>query len=219
MIIINFKLYKNTFGNGAVELAKMCRKVKEETGVEIAVAVSAIDVYRIKKETNLMVFCQNIDLYQQGAKTGWISAKQLKEIGIEGALVNHSEHKISSGKIKQIIKNKPKNFEVVLCVRSVGQVEKWASKLTVDCIAYEPSYLIGSKDKSIASEKADSIEKIVKLCPDKKILVGAGIKSSEDIIISVEKGAKGVLIASSIVKAKNLDCAYKNLTKIAKAFK
>ncbi|MBU4397216.1 triose-phosphate isomerase, partial [Patescibacteria group bacterium] len=72
MIIINFKLYKNTFGKGALKLAKICKKVMDESKIEVVLAVSPVDIYKIKKETGLKLYCQNIDEYEDGRWTGWI---------------------------------------------------------------------------------------------------------------------------------------------------
>jgi len=216
MIIVNFKLYKNTFGDKAVELAKICKKVMDESGVEVVLAVSSVDIYRIKKETELKLYCQNIDEYKHGKWTGWISAEQVKKAGASGSILNHSEHKIPPGKIKKILKDKDKSFEIVLCVRSIGQVEKWALKLKPDFIAYEPSYLIASKDKSVSSEKPEVIKRLVKLCGDVPVLVGAGVKNKKDVEIALKLGAKGVLVASDIVTA---DDPEKELREMIEGFK
>jgi len=40
----------------------------------------------------------------------------------------------------------------------LGQSETWAKNITPDFIAYEPKDLIGSKEKSVASEKPEVIK-------------------------------------------------------------
>lgn len=216
MIIINFKLYKNTFGKGALKLAKICKKVMYESKIEVVLAVSPVDIYKIKKETGLKLYCQNIDEYEDGRWTGWISANQMKKAGASGTLLNHSEHKIPPGKVKKILKNKRKGFEIVLCVRSIGQAEKWALKTKPDFIAYEPSYLIASKDRSVSSEKPEAVKRLVKMCGKIPVLVGAGVKNKKDVEIALKLGAKGVLVASDIVCA---DDPEKELKEMIEGFK
>lgn len=214
MILVNFKIYKQSFGKGAIELARICQKVGQKSKVEIIPVVSALDAVTVKKEVGCKVFLQNVDLKQEGPFSGQVSMEQASALGIDGTLINHSEAKKATGTIKQLVKLKPKSFEMILCVRSAGQVERWASELEVDYIAYEPSYLIGSKDKSVASEKPEVIGKIAKMIK-LPLLVGAGVKSKKDVEISLKLGAKGILVASDVVKSDNPE---KELLELASAF-
>lgn len=201
MILVNFKIYKETFGDNAVKLAKICKEVMEETKVEIIPVVSALDAYRISSELKMKVYLQSVDEYFEGAKTGNISPIQAKELGIGGSLLNHSEHKIKSGTIKKILKNWPSDFDSVICIQTLGQTEKWAKNIKPTMIAYEPSYLIGSKDKSVSTEKPEVVKKMVEKFKDIPVLAGAGIKTKEDIKIALKLGAKGILISSAIIKS------------------
>ena len=215
MILVNFKLYKETFGDGALKLAEICQKVSKKSGVEIIPVVSALDAVRIKEKLKMKVYVQAVDEVDEGAKTGFISPFQTSELKIDGTLINHSEHRIKAGTIKKMLKNWPKGFKSVLCISSFGQAEGWAKNIKADIIAYEPKELIGSKDKSVATEKPEIIKKIVEKYPKIPILVGAGIHSKEDVVVSLKLGAKGILISSFIVKAKNPE---KELLEIASAF-
>jgi triosephosphate isomerase len=67
----------------------------------------------------------------------------------------------------------------------------------------------------VASEKPEIIKKIVEKYPKIPILVGAGIHSKEDVKVSLKLGAKGILISSFIIKAKDPE---KALNEIASAF-
>ena len=215
MILVNFKLYKETFGDGALKLAEICKKVSQKTGVKIIPVVSALDAVRIKEKLEMEVYLQAVDEFDEGAKTGFISPVQAESLKIEGSILNHSEHRIKPGTVKKILKNWPKNFKSVVCISSLGQTESWAKNIKPDMIAYEPKELIGSKDKSVATEKPEIIKKMVEKYPKVPILVGAGIHSKKDVEVSLKLGAKGVLISSFIVKAKDPE---KELTEIASAF-
>ena len=203
MILVNFKIYEQSFDKGAVELARTCKKVADKSGIEIIPVVSALDADRIKKEVGGRVFLQNVDEEVTGAKTGKISMVQAVALGVDGALVNHSECRKKPGTIRKIVKNKPEGFCLVICLQTLGQVERWGKDLKSDYIAYEPKELIGNKEKSVATEKAKSIETIAKIVGKGRLIVGAGIKDKNDVEISLKMGAEGILVASAVVTDKD----------------
>jgi triosephosphate isomerase len=61
MIIVNFKNYQETFGDGAIKLAEICQRVAKKTGVKIIPAVSPLDAVKIKEKLDIEVFLQNVD--------------------------------------------------------------------------------------------------------------------------------------------------------------
>ncbi len=215
MILVNFKLNKSTFGDGAIKLAKICKEVMEETGVKIIPVVSALDAYRIQKEVGIKVYLQSIDEFDEGSHSGYISPVAAKELGIEGSLINHSEHRLKPGTILGILKKLPDDFKTVLCLQTLGQTEGWAKNVKSTYIAYEPSQFIGNREKSVATEKPEVIKKMVDKYPKIPVLVGAGVHSKEDVSISIGLGAKGILVATDVVKA---DDPKKELTKLARGF-
>jgi len=238
MIFVNFKIYRQTFTDGAVKLAKICKAISEKTKVKITPVVSALDLYRVKSEVGGEVYLQGGDLFFEGAHTGAISVLQAVCLGADGVVLNHSEKKLPPGKVAQIIvrikkdswikklakenpeinslESKLKNFKVIVCFRSLGQAEKWVSRLKppADIYAYEPPELIGG-DISVASAKPKSIEKVAKILSGRLVIVGAGIRTKSDIEKSLLLGAKGVLVSSDIVKARNPE---KELKELAEAF-
>ena len=215
MIVVNFKIYEETFGDKALELAKICQKVSKKTKVKIIPAVSALDAFRIKSELGIEVWLQTVDDVFEGAQSGSVSPLQAKSLGLLGTLLNHSENRKKPGTIKKMLKNWPDNFKMMICLSSFGQIESWAKNIKPDFIAYEPKYLIGSKDRSVASEKPEVIKKIVEKYPDVPIFVGAGIHSVKDVEVSLKLGAKGILISSYIVKNKNPE---ERLEELARCF-
>lgn len=215
MIVVNFKIYEETFGEKAFELAKICKKVSQKTKVKIIPAVSPLDALRIRNELEIDVWLQNVDEVFEGAKSGSISPIQAQMLGVSGSLINHSENKKKPGSIKKMLKIWPNKFKAMVCLSSMGQTERWAKNIKPDYIAYEPKNLIGSKDKSVASEKPDIIKKIVEKYPEVPIFVGAGIHSARDVEVSLKLGAKGILISSYIVKNKNPE---ERLEELARCF-
>ncbi|MBU2560167.1 triose-phosphate isomerase, partial [archaeon] len=83
-------------------------------------------------------------------------------------------------------------------------VSKAAAEMGPTSIAIEPPELIGSgipvskADPGIVSDSVAAVENINK---DIIVLCGAGISTGEDVKAAIELGAKGVLLASGVVKA------------------
>ncbi|MFA6519069.1 MAG: triose-phosphate isomerase [Candidatus Shapirobacteria bacterium] len=202
MILINFKIYRETFGEEAVKLARVIKEVSDKYKIRIVVAVSALDAVRIK-ETGAEVWLQDVDGDREGKATGSISMEQAMELGIKGSLINHSERQIAKGTVLKILKNRPKGFEIMCCAKSRGQIEKWVDKAKPDWILFEPPELIASKDKSVATENPEMIKRVAELVKNSKLMVGAGVKNRKDVEISLKMGAKGVGLSSAFVLASN----------------
>jgi len=207
MIWVNFKIYRQTFGDGALKLAEICQRLTRQTGVKIIPVVSPFDLWRIKKEVGGEVWLQHLDHFSAGAKTGWLSGEQAIAAGADGTLLNHSEHKLPPGRIRQILKLLKKTqpqFKVMVCFRSKGQIKGWLKKLRPlpDFVAYEPPELIGGTI-SVSQAQPGVIKSIVDLLPNYDVIVGAGIHSREDVCRAQKLGAKGVLVSSAVVKAEN----------------
>jgi triosephosphate isomerase len=199
MILINFKIYKETFGDGAIRLAKIIRKVSDESKLRIVITASALDAVRIKQETGAEVWLQEVSEFSEGKHTGQVSMEQAMALGIKGSLLNHSENKVAKGTALKIIKNRPKGFEVCLCMSSTGQIERWGAKAKPNWILYEPPELIASKDKSVATEEPKVIKNAVNKSLGVSIMVGAGVKDKNDVIVSLRMGAKAVGLSSAFV--------------------
>lgn len=215
MIVVNFKNYEETFGDEALKLAEICKKVAEKSKVKIIPAVSALDAAMIKEKLEIEVWLQSVDPIFEGRGNGFISPLKAVSLGIEGSILNHSEHRIKPGTLKKMLKSWPKKFKSVVCIGSLGQTNFWAKNIKADFIVYEPRDLIGNKEKSVASEKEKTIKKIVDFYKKIPVLVGAGIHCQKDIEVALKMGAKGVLISSAIIKAKDPE---KELSKLAEVF-
>jgi triosephosphate isomerase len=201
MILLNFKLYPETFGDTALNLAAIVKEVMEITGIKIIPVVSALDAVRIKDKLNIDVYLQHVDPYIDGAHTGYISPSAAKALGIKGTLINHSEHRLSPGTIKKILKFWPEDFDSVLCLQSHGQLTSWAKKLRPKYFAYEPKEFIGNPKVSVATARPEQVVNFVKSLSPTPVLIGAGIHSASDVSTSLKLGATGILVASSVIKS------------------
>ena len=197
-IFINFKHYENAVGYSVEKLLDDFGSVGNQN--TLYYCLSPFDLRLQQKFPDLKIFGQHVDSNGYGAYTGSVSIDSMKDMGIKGSLLNHSEKRLSQEIIEKTVKKaKDLNFKIILCVESINEVKKY-SVLEPEYIAYEPPELIGG-NISVSSSKPDIIEKSAKICDGKtRLLVGAGIKSREDIKISTNLGSAGVLIASGVIR-------------------
>lgn len=188
-------------------MAKICQEVSLQAQIPIIPVVQVVDLIRITQAVKIPVWVQHLDWQPQGQHTGWINLEAVIEAGAKGTLLNHAEHQIPPGTVKQVIKRiqnpefRIKKFGVMVCCKTMGQAERLA-KFKPDYLAYEPPELIGG-DLAVSEAKPVVIGRIVKKLPQTKIIVGAGIKTGKDVKRSLELGARGVLVSSGIVLAKD----------------
>ncbi len=205
LIIVNFKAYDNAIGEKAEKLAIICQEVAEENDVTIMIAVQPSDIFRVSKKVSIPVLSEHIDPIEPGAHTGYILAKDIKENGAVGTLLNHSEHRMRIDEIEKAIDIAKKyNLITVVCA-SNDEIAEASAVFNPDFIAVEPPELIGtnvSVSKARPELIRNSINK-VKAIKDIPVLCGAGIKTKEDVKRAIELGAKGILVASAVTLSKN----------------
>jgi triosephosphate isomerase len=213
VLFVNFKAYDAASGKNAVELARKCEKVALETEKEIVPVVQAADIYRVNNEArSLKVFAQHVDEAMPGAYTGHIIIENVEENGAVGTLINHSEKRMPMEKIKVIVKRcRQLGFIAVVCAQDPDEVKKIA-ELKPNYIAYEPPELIGG-DISVSTAKPGVISESIQKAGGIPLIVGAGIKTAEDVRKSIKLGAVGVLAASGIVQSKDQEKALLEMVK------
>lgn len=202
MIITNFKTYESATGEAAVRLAKIHEEVARETGADIQVAVQAVDLATVSAAVKIPVHAQHIDAVGFGGYTGHILPESVKQAGATGTLLNHSERRLTREVLAASIKRaKQLGLITIVCAKDP---EEGASFLEFDpdLIAVEPPELIGG-DISVSTAQPDIIKNAAKLIGSDKLLVGAGVKNGKDVRIAIELGARGVLLASGVTKAKD----------------
>lgn len=201
-IIVNFKAYEHASGKRALELAKIHEKVAKETGVSFAIAVQPVDLRMIASEVSIPVLSQHFDAIEYGAFTGHVSPHILQEAGALGSLLNHAERKLPLDVLEKSIElARSLGFFTLVCA-DTAYAGKALSELDPDLIAIEPPELIGG-DVSVTSARPQIVSDAVAMIGGGKVLVGAGIKTKEDVMRSLELGASGVLLASGVTKSLN----------------
>ena len=158
----NWKMYK-----GPREAAAFCRALREADlgGVDVAVCppfVSLADAVQVLAGTEIGVFGQNCHWEAEGAFTGEVSAPMLRELGVYGTIVGHSERRQLFGETDENVARRvdtalEHGLHVIACVgeteaeREAGETEavlrRQVSVLHEDdnlVVAYEPVWAIGT---------------------------------------------------------------------------
>lgn len=210
IIAVNYKAYyPHSFGENALKIARDAKRVWEETGVEIILAPPFTEIYRVSREvegSGVRVFAQHADPVEPGAVTGYIPIEGLKEAGVQGVILNHSEHRLKIADINMLVNKARKLGLKTLACADVPETGAAIALLKPDMIAVEPPELIGT-GVSVSKAKPEVITNSVSLIrsvnKDVLILTGAGISTGDDVYQAVKLGTIGVLVASGIVKAKD----------------
>ena len=210
LIVVNFKAYPESIRDGFL-LANLLSPYDN-----VIMCVPAPLICSFGKESSLngvirdaLVFAEHVDPVVSGAYTGSITVDMIKAAGASGSLVNHSEKRLKYNEIAKVINLlKSRGLTSILCCESVKEAKRF-KKLRPDYIAYEPKELIGSNVS--VTTKPLLIKEIVKALSPIPVLVGAGVKTREDIEISLNLGASGVSIASGVVKAVDKEKVIKEL--------
>ena len=194
LVVVNFKTYKQ--GAGVLRLARQVEKVDKG----IIVGVQASDVREVVERTGLRVFCQHVDYREVGRNTGFVLPEAVGADGAEGVFLNHSEHRISFDDLKKSVERCRKvGLKVLIFASSLSEAKK-VKRLKPDYLVVEPPELVGGS-RSVSSVKGYVAGLKKKL--GYPFLVGAGVKSREDVVSALRDGACGVAVSSGVVKARS----------------
>tara|TARA_B100001029_G_C14980533_1_gene405765 strand:- start:58 stop:753 length:696 start_codon:yes stop_codon:yes gene_type:complete len=204
IIIVNLKTYEQGYGADGFELCKIMEEISIEHNVNLAAAVSAIDLVDYADNLKIPIFAQHVDGVNYGSNTGSILPEAVRYSGAVGTLVNHAECQMSWKEIEKTINRcKELDLTTVLCTADIESSEK-GSHLDPDMIAVEPPELIGG-DISVSTAKpeiiSDTVEVVKKISSNISVLCGAGVKNQEDVSKAISLGSEGILLASGVVKS------------------
>ena len=213
LIVVNFKTYATAMGQKAVDLAQAMERASKDHVRMIAV-VSAFDLYAVKQAApSLEVWSQHLDPVGQGSFTGWLQPENAIERGAQGTIINHAEHKVDIEHVQQLMQQLPDDFPMCACAADVDEAHQLA-ELGPRFIAVEPPELIGGDISVTTADPAivsDTVNAVRAINPQVRVLCGAGVKDGKDVKTAVELGAHGVLLASGVTKASDVDAVLADL--------
>jgi triosephosphate isomerase len=204
-ILVNVKTFREGMGNRAHMIANAAQLVAHESGVSIGIAPSYIDLHPLCHHFDIPVYAQHVDGYEPGAHTGHITADAIRAAGAAGSLVNHSERRLTLADLEASVRALQAQKLVAVVCSNNEATSAGAAALAPDYVAIEPPELIGS-GVSVSKANPEIIRKSVAAVhavnAKVRVLTGAGIQSGDCVKIAVDLGTDGVLLASSVVKAK-----------------
>jgi len=210
LLLINFKTYEEGTGERGLKMAKIIEKVANQKNVNIAIAVQIAEVHRISSEVSITVYSQHMDGIHFGSNTGWILPETIKAAGAIGTVLNHAEHQLKPDSLREAIdRAKEIRLRTVVCANT-PEVAKSVAKFSPNYIAVEPPELIGGT-VSVSKAKPEVITNSLRNVGSIPLLVGAGIKTKEDVKKGLQLGASGVFVASAVMKALNPEKIVKEL--------
>ncbi len=216
LIAGNWKMYK-----GPAETAEFCielrRRAEEFTWIDIAVCppfASLGVAVQLLAGTDIAVAAQNVHWESEGAFTGEVSAPMLRELGVYGAIVGHSERRQLFGETDEGVAKRARaaldaGLSVIACVgeteaeREAGETEdvlrRQVSLLEAEdnlVLAYEPVWAIGT-GKTATPEIAQEAHAFIKSLLDAPVLYGGSVKPDNAAELLAQPDVDGALVGGA----------------------
>jgi triosephosphate isomerase (TIM) len=146
---------------------------------------------------NVELGAQNVSPFDEGAFTGEVNAKQIKDFA-KYVLIGHSERRKNFGEIDEILTKKVEMaLKYGLIPVFLVQSKDTPIPEDVEMIAYEPVFAIGTGNPD-TPESADFVSKTIKeKRPELKIMYGGSVKSSNVKSFTGMENIDGVLVGGA----------------------
>ena len=222
LIAGNWKMYK-TWAETAEFCAALKARLDDLDGVDVAVCppFTALDAaVQALAETDIAVAAQNVHWEEEGAFTGEISAPMLRELGIYGAIVGHSERRQYFGETDATVGKRAQaaleaGLSVIACVgeleaeREAGETEAVLRRQVAVLeahdqlvIAYEPVWAIGT-GKTATPEIAQEAHAFIKSMVDVPVLYGGSVKPDNAPQLLSQPDVDGALVGGASLEVES----------------
>ncbi|HEX7083235.1 MAG TPA: triose-phosphate isomerase [Gaiellaceae bacterium] len=215
LIAGNWKMFK-----GPAEAGDFCRALRETDlpdGVDVVVCppyVSLDEAVQLLAGTEIGVFAQNCHWADNGAFTGEISAPMLRELGVYGTIVGHSERRQLFGETDETVARRTEaalgaGLHVIACVgeteaeREAGETEsvlrRQIAVLQHDdnlVIAYEPVWAIGT-GRTATPPMAQEAHDLIKSLLEVPVLYGGSVKPENAGELMAQHAIDGALVGGA----------------------
>jgi triosephosphate isomerase len=200
---IGLKAY--AYGDEAVRLAKAADRISSALGVSVVFDPQTVDVAAVARATrDLLVFAQHLDPVTPGRGVGSVLAEAIREAGAVGAMLNHSEHRMSLEDIERALARAREVGLLTMVYADSPEEAAVVAGLGPDIVLAEPPELIATS-RSAATEMRGFVERAVELVgqvdPAIIVMCGAGIQTPDDVERMMGLGVGGTGSSSGILKA------------------
>jgi triosephosphate isomerase (TIM) len=214
LIAGNWKMYK-----GPAETREFCATFAPPAGVD-AVLCPPFGSLGAGVASGHTIFAQNVHWADEGAFTGEVSTKILLELGVQGAIVGHSERRQYFGETDETVGMRTEHaleagLRVIACVgeseqerergetqdvlrRQVGVLNAHENLV----VAYEPVWAIGT-GKTATPEIAQEAHAFIKSLLDVPVLYGGSVKPENAEPLLAQGHVDGALVGGASLEVES----------------
>jgi triosephosphate isomerase (TIM) len=212
LIAGNWKMFK-----GPSEARAFLDGFQPPAGVDVVFCPPYVSLGAAVK-TGQTIYAQNVHWEANGPYTGEVSPEMLRELGVQGALVGHSERRQLFGDTDESVARRARTaleagLGVIACVgetfeqRESGDTEL-VLKIQVEAIAfaagkherlviaYEPVWAIGT-GKTATPEMAEEAHAFIKGLLDRPVLYGGSVKPENAAELMSQPSVDGALVGGA----------------------
>ena len=212
LIAGNWKMFK-----GPGEAEQFLAGFEPPAGIDVVLCPPYVSL-AAAVGTGRTIYAQNVHWEQTGAYTGEVSAEMLLELGVQGALVGHSERRTHFGETDEMVARRARaaleaGLGVIACVgetleqRESGDTEL-VLKIQVEAIAfaagehenlvlaYEPVWAIGT-GQTATPDQAEEAHVFIREVLDRPILYGGSVKPENAAELLGQTDVDGALVGGA----------------------
>src|SRR5436190_13955775 len=212
LIAANWKMFK-----GPAATREFAAAFQPPEGIDVVIAPPYVSL-AAAVESGFIVYAQNVHWAREGAFTGEISAPMLVELGVQGAIVGHSERRQYFGDTDETVARRAyalleAGLGIIACVgesaeeREAGQTE-FVLRIQVEAIAdavagydrlviaYEPVWAIGT-GVTATPELAQEAHAYIKSMVDTPVLYGGSVKPESAAELVAQADVDGFLVGGA----------------------
>jgi len=222
LIAGNWKLFKGPGEAGS--FARALAGAVDTAGVEVAICPPYVSLAAALEGTtgsDIQVLAQSVHWAETGAFTGEVSAAMLKEVGVAGAIVGHSERRQLFGETDETVARRVEaglaaGLRIIACVgetlaerdggeveevlrRQVGAVAAAVGAHAQLVIAYEPIWAIGT-GRTASPEQAQEAHALIRAVLDVPILYGGSVKAENALVLLSQPDVDGALVGGAALE-------------------
>ena len=215
VIAANWKMYKTQ-----AETLAFCSAFRAPAGVDVVVCPPYTSL-AVALSSGLTVYAQNVHWAEEGAFTGEVSVAMLRELGVHGAIVGHSERRQLFGETDETTAKRTEaalagGLGVIACVgetesqREAGETEgvlrRQVSVLPHHdrlVVAYEPVWAIGT-GKTATPQLAQEAHAVIKSVLDVPVLYGGSVKPDNAAELLSQPSVDGALVGGASLDPESL---------------
>jgi triosephosphate isomerase (TIM) len=229
LIAGNWKMFK-----GPAQTRAFAAAFEPPDGVEVVICPGYLSL-AAAVEGGLTTYAQNVHWAAEGPFTGEVSAPVLLEVGVQGAIVGHSERRQFFGETDESVARRTSaaleaGLGVIACVgeseeeREAGQTEL-TLRLQVESIrdavgahdrlviAYEPVWAIGT-GKTATPEQAQEAHAFIKGLVEVPVLYGGSVKPENADELLSQTDVDGALVGGASLEVESFTAICQSAARI-----